>query len=819
MPIHDHRGGPIPGGYDPNEQIPGQAPPEPTPEQIAAFKAQMADEMAAKQVTNDKEAHESRKIVARELHHRALKVDFQTSFAVRESDVLGVGGVNGPRGGKSVLALHNDHPVAPPVDMVRPSDGVVVVHEKHIQVHETGNDVGPGNPGFDGHPHEHRAVLPEGEVEGEKAIIPKKAGGPHVRAVAVPETEPGTPVKPVADEALPPVHTVTHAQTAGFQPANTKIKPFFQKPVTRAVVPPGNPIHPGQVSHAVSKPEGTFIPAVEGKTQVPEVPGFHPAQRHVEVTLGETVIPQKKAIAPPADGVVPPGEAFVPPTEAGRRIPTFQSREHTVVPASREKPVGEIAIPETHVHVHAHAKSVERPDAPVSVTTPVPVEGKPVVHAETYRPETRPGEAPVIPGEAPVIPGTELPVVHAEAVAGKPAPIPTVYGKQVTPVEPQVPPTEFHVRAVKSPVSVGQPAIPGEKPVHAKTVVPGAETREPHFQIHAKAEIPHGKPQEPAHADLPVTERAEGVPEGRKPIEHVRALEQPREKPAARRVETHSDPIEQPVVRLAAPRDSNPFHPSEKHQVGEPPAILPGAHPVSKAERPLETGLELPVPDGSRPEDQIQVRETLPFQAGHPVRFAEPVAQENPEVKPTENLVVRAEAGTGAPGAEHHEKSVVTWERDPEGFTVEKADQKRAARIDDHDDDTPPIAVPNHVHLVENDPILFNINPGYQAPLPQNHEASLAHEVVSMVDRFLVTAEPGSYVKELHMTMNDQVLAGVEIQFRQVGNSLVVTLVNHDGANAELLRREAPDLAEALRTHTGEDVEVRIVTAVGGETV
>jgi hypothetical protein len=228
--------------------------------------------------------------------------------------------------------------------------------------------------------------------------------------------------------------------------------------------------------------------------------------------------------------------------------------------------------------------------------------------------------------------------------------------------------------------------------------------------------------------------------------------------------------------------------------------------------------VEIPL-DGSNPEDQIRAQQDLAFQGSQPVRFADGVFETNPDAKPVERLVVRAEAGTESRGVDHDRPGEIPLAGEEDAFSVEKADRKRSDRIDDHEDDLPPVFVPGHVNRTESDPILFNVNPGYVPPSRDQHGSNLAYEVVSMVDRFLVTAEQGSYVKEVHMTMNHEILPGTEIQFRQVGNSLVVTFVNMDGGNLELLRREAPDLAESLRTHTGDNVEIRIVTALGGETV
>jgi hypothetical protein len=69
------------------------------------------------------------------------------------------------------------------------------------------------------------------------------------------------------------------------------------------------------------------------------------------------------------------------------------------------------------------------------------------------------------------------------------------------------------------------------------------------------------------------------------------------------------------------------------------------------------------------------------------------------------------------------------------------------------------------------------------------------------------------------MTLNADILPGTEIHFRQVGESLTVTLVNKDGLVSDQLRAEAPELAETLRAQFGSEVELRIETGEGRETV
>jgi hypothetical protein len=160
----------------------------------------------------------------------------------------------------------------------------------------------------------------------------------------------------------------------------------------------------------------------------------------------------------------------------------------------------------------------------------------------------------------------------------------------------------------------------------------------------------------------------------------------------------------------------------------------------------------------------------------------------------------------------------VSKEGDGDGvdFLIGKADRKRAVEMDDGSGSVPEAVMQAgalyRLHTGE-DP--FQAAFQLQAPEQHGHTTPLTQEVVSMVDRMLVTADSGSYVKEVRMSMNDSVLPNVEIQFRQVGNSLTVTLINEGGESLEMLRKEAPELAEALRARTGDEVEVKIVTGVG----
>jgi hypothetical protein len=270
-----------------------------------------------------------------------------------------------------------------------------------------------------------------------------------------------------------------------------------------------------------------------------------------------------------------------------------------------------------------------------------------------------------------------------------------------------------------------------------------------------------------------------------------------------------------------------------------PGAAVPPAPPPHEAEGIGETGIHIgmpiplqavdpllkpksPVaPDPVRPETRAFVLETgsvpgIPVLSAHGVpgkpAKADPdiPAKADPEKPAVElrgadrPLVARVAHAAGA--------------ADAGGQPPEKrALEHRRIRVESKEDVVP---LPGYgaaaPHRFGSDPVLSASNPAQPGSGRADHE-SLAHEVVKMVDRFLVTAEEGSYVKELHMTLNPEILAGTEIQFRLVDQSLTVTFVNKDGSEAERLRDEAPELAKSLRAVVGADVEIRIETGAGRE--
>lgn len=235
---------------------------------------------------------------------------------------------------------------------------------------------------------------------------------------------------------------------------------------------------------------------------------------------------------------------------------------------------------------------------------------------------------------------------------------------------------------------------------------------------------------------------------------------------------------------------------------------------VSAAEiHPPEESLE----KEEAPETTVLARQNHAFLEARRSSVSEFDLPGNPRPEPHRRQVVGAVTGTESRGTGRRERGESPWEDNAQGAWTVRGDEKRAGEIEAEKQERIP------------DPVFesaaFRMHlPGESAPQSEAHvripvgpgnTTPLSQEVLSMVDRFLVTAEPGAYVKEVRLTLNDSVLPNTEVRFRQVGNSLVVTLVSEDEESADRLRAEAPDLAEALRGGSGDEVEVRVVTGVG----
>jgi hypothetical protein len=277
-----------------------------------------------------------------------------------------------------------------------------------------------------------------------------------------------------------------------------------------------------------------------------------------------------------------------------------------------------------------------------------------------------------------------------------------------------------------------------------------------------------------------------------------------------------------PGVRIEMPNTSA----GENGEVLLGAAVLP-FQPLREVEVTRETGIRIIAP--------------IPLQAGEAPAMPENPTLLDPVRPETRALVLEASAGADMPilsevadpykpadvdpykpameipGAE---RPLVAPVADAGGKPPEeRALEHRRIKVESKEDVVPP---PGYgaiaPHRFGSDPVLFAANP-VQSGSGRVDDESIAHEVVKMVDRMLVTAEEGSYVKELHMTLNPDILPGTEIQFRMVDQRLTVTFVNRDGSAADRLREEAPELSRSLQAVLGADVEIRIETGAGRESL
>lgn len=221
------------------------------------------------------------------------------------------------------------------------------------------------------------------------------------------------------------------------------------------------------------------------------------------------------------------------------------------------------------------------------------------------------------------------------------------------------------------------------------------------------------------------------------------------------------------------------------------------------------------IPDGGA----ALLREAFPVEQPH---GGTALSAGRPEARPTRPGEEDARIGFPSGGAvkPRAERLAPLHAADAEVRTLEKRDtERRRAKVEMKEDVVPPpYLAPGTSHRFGADSVLFAANPVRTAPGRAGDE-TLAREVAHMVERFLVTADAGSYVKELHMTLNPDILPGTEIRFRMVDQSLTVTLLSKEGNVVERLRREAPELARSLRGLMGADVELRIETGEGRETL
>lgn len=370
------------------------------------------------------------------------------------------------------------------------------------------------------------------------------------------------------------------------------------------------------------------------------------------------------------------------------------------------------------------------------------------------------------------VPGALVVPVHDAAVArteGNPE-LPEIPAQPVIDGGPLADPVPVIANPVRPPIETGIRTVDHERVTRDPVYVPVHDLRPEGIPSREMPLAPHGE----GSLDLVPVARAEGI-EGTeshirlKPIEHT-------DHPSLEVPQTAFVPVEHREI-----------------QADDPGQVVDGNGGVPDA-----------------------VHQSLVFQEIQVPGSIESAVTENPDHRPGERLVVKAEAGPGSLGTDQHRQTPVFGDSDDGDFRIGKADRKRAVESEDGSDPvTDPLMQAGALYRLHAGEVPVQAAFHHHESVQQGHSTPLTQEVVSMVDRMLVTADSGSYVKEVRMTLNDSVLPNTEIQFRQVGTSLTVTLFNEDGASLELLRKEAPELAEALRARTGDDVEVRIVTGTG----
>jgi hypothetical protein len=777
MPIHDNKGrNPVPELGDASSFYQDGKPPEPTQAEIDAFKAAMAEEISTKVNAAEKEGNEARKRVVREMAKKLNRVEFYHDFEIKDKKVDGV------RGGEPVLAINLDAPILPvSVTAIGETEAVIETRNKFTPIED---------PGLDGHvPNPENILVIEVESANPDPLQVNvvKGAGPAKPGIAIPESD--LLVVPVAfkEGPQPHVHVTVSQETRGgdfdlsrqgdsrkgipeepvieglpihnaehsvFVPANSKIKPFFRKSESDRI-PEGNPyaFPPAPVSRAVDLPEGT--PAVAAKVSVFTDPvGGKPVVRLAESAPLELPVSQEgKAFFAAFE---PKSAAKIPEV-----IPGIAIQPEAAIPMPEGISVPENPVVQLHVAALIQTENLpERKDLPL----PAIVEGQPLPESRVVTVD------PVLPAQEPIVRIVEHatdpnlnPVVLIEeraVIPGTPDKMPEVLGLADSPVALAVVPDRI--------------ALPEGGDAVVRIAVPELERPE---EIRIESPETLEKPAD-NHGDRPI-ERAvtPGAEDVELPETHIHL------KP----IEHEDKPLIDAPAGVALPVELRDVQVDDPALLVDPSAIVPDS-----------------------------VHQNLVFGEIKAPGFPEFVVSEAPDHRPADRLVLRTEGGSESRGADHYEQPPLLRESEDADFRIDKADLKRAGEIEDDKIEVPDSVMQAgalyRLHAGES-PLQAAFN--YQPPVQQGNSTPLTQEVVSMVDRLLVTADGGSYVKEVRMTMNDSVLPNTEIQFRQVGNSLTVTLFNEDGASLELLRKEAPELAEALRARTGDEVEVKIVTGVG----
>lgn len=777
---------------------------EPTPEEIEAFKAAIAEEAKEETKRNRKEA-----ISRADAREASQKSELRTGRAKESEDAKvikgkeetlqheaasGAEGTEDVDGGEGFVDNEgNWHPTSLVSREDMPSEG-----EGEGEGQDGKVKGGPANGGPEA-PVTHSFVVtgeggPDTGFSGGKGEGSKSEGEYHVEGGPVSKDAPtGDPAVPGADAPV------------------ARFVAYYQG---------GEGGHSGQGD---GRGEGPVVRTVTGSVQLPE---------------GS---PDGRPVGP--DGKPLPEGTIIPESPEGV---TFSAK--TVVPG------------ETNPHVPG-----EKPEVAGVSPFPWAEEGDPYVRLKLQQGGSEsPEDLPITPGElppgyTPQQPGNRVALTEGfvyESGDGKPA-LP-VEGRTVTPrssrPEGEYMPAEgfvepFPVRRETSygsrsgSPSEGQNLLEGipEGQGQRKSVPEGSPEIEFRAEYGEKPATGPGPKPEPRgeHPEHPVFEpevrvSAKSVekPVAEKPVVEKPTVEDVQERPRHEIKTGESFAVEAPESTRVKPKPAT----------GEDSATFqPGSKPEEKVDSPSYSGFSDTPGIEQRPEDQIDEIEEKSDPVRKPVRaesekpadntygaqdqvhhvrlYAEkredPIygdAADEPVIPDAASKTFGAESG--ATGGDQGRKP---WERDEGDYRIELPDRIRLAEEEDEKKEILPDSVRAeatfhrlHAEIIPPPAHVF-------IPEPPRGGTPFTQEVISLVDRVLVTADPGSYRQEVRLTLNESVLPETEIHFSEVAGTFVVTLVSENDASSDLLRREAPDLAEALRGKLGGDVEVRIVTGVGAD--
>jgi hypothetical protein len=691
MPVADSCGGPKGLSDLALEKLNREPPPQPTPEQIATFRAQLTEETTEERAPHDRNRDETRHIQGRDIRNHNLHVLFMDDLAILEANVKGPEKADKVRGGATLTIDINMTAVPYNPVLIWEKPCVIEAQGDCIDIHLDGHAPRPGQLGYD----------------------PARPGRVHLEFVV-----------PSLEEVPNLIFHKTDDATFSLLPfRDLEIPPL--PPVLEVPEPPKvTAADKGQQAAAFDSRQdpgarpGTAIPAPKE-----EVPISAPSPTTIPPDTGTRIKPFFQSLArlaPGVDGEKPP--IPLPPIFAGREIPAIPPVDGKLptAPIPAEGGPTSSAIP---VRLSVDKRPAVEFPAPPAIEVPL---------ADPVRLSV--DKPPVL--EFPAPPAIEVPLADPVRLSVDKPPV----------VEFPAPPAIDVSSAAPVRLSVDKPQV-GESPVPPAVEVP--------LDLRVKA------------LDVPVI----------------------------------------PVVAESVAPDIPPAVEADAETAPGVKASVLSAYPAD-----ILTNLRPPQPvDGSDPA-LVDIR-------------IDPV-------RPEERAwALMGDVVPGAPfrlevSSVESETGVSLSLRDPEVHPVTDAHGKPPEKRDtgyrrdeeetERDPEVISLQAAGTLYQPWWDPSLFNVPAGQPQPFrARGGNEELAHELVDMVDRFLVTAEPGAYVKELRMTMNPDVMPGTEIHMRMVDTRLTVTFVNKDGNMADQLRPAVPELAASLQAHLGSEVEIRIVTGDG----